>query len=140
MTPMSSPPIELKTDQDATLELFRDELLDAVEHGHDAVGKVVAEWCTRHPERGDTFRSEARATVLLWGLREPERLGAYQLLDVLAVGGMGKVYRAREDVTGRIVAVKTLLGGHLSPAEQVERFDTERRLLSRLHDSHIVPL
>ena len=43
-------------------------------------------------------------------------------------------------MTGRIVAVKTVLAGHLSPAEQMERFDTERRLLSRLHDTHIVPL
>ena len=38
------------------------------------------------------------------------------------------------------MAVKTVLAGHLSPAEQMERFDTERRLLSRLHDTHIVPL
>ena len=45
-----------------------------------------------------------------------------------------------EDVTGRTVAVKTVLTDNLSPPEQVERFDTERRLLLCLHDTHIVPL
>jgi serine/threonine protein kinase/WD40 repeat protein len=137
---MSSPPVGQEAAAHAALEAFRDDLLDAVEHGPGAVGRALDRWCDRCPRHAETFRAEARAVVALWGLREPERLGAYRLLDVLAVGGMGKVYRAREDVTGRVVAVKTVLGGHLSPAEQVARFDTERRLLSRLHDTHIVPL
>ena len=119
---------------------LREELIEAVEQGPAAVEKTLAAWCARYPDREDDFRKEASAILLLWGLREPERLGPYQLLDVLTVGGMGKIYRAREDVTGRIVAVKTVLAGHLSPAEQVKRFDTERRLLSCLHDTHIVPL
>ena len=137
---MSSFSLDVETDRDAILEAFRDELIDAVEQGPESVEKTLAAWCAWYPERDDTFRKEARAILLLWGLREPERLGPYQLLDVLTIGGMGKIYRAREDVTGRVVAVKTVLAGHLSPAEQMERFDTERRLLSRLHDTHIVPL
>jgi len=127
-------------DGDPILDALREELIEGVEQGPQAVEKTVAAWCARHPDREDAFRKEALAIRLFWGLREPERLGPYQLLDVLTVGGMGKIYRAREDVTGRIVAVKTVLAGRLSPAEQVKRFDTERRLLSRLHDTHIVPL
>lgn len=129
-----------ETDQVSALEAFRDDLIDAVEHGESAVEFTLSRWCIRRPDLADELRREARATLLLWGLREPERLGSYQLLDVLAVGGMGKIYRAKEDVTGRIVVVKTVLAGKLSPAEQIARFDTERRLLSRLHDTHIVPL
>ncbi len=41
--------------------------------------------------------------------------------------GLFRFYRAMEDVTGRTVAVKTVLTDNLSPPEQVERFDTERR-------------
>src|SRR5947209_3979437 len=137
---MSSCSTAVETNYDPIPETFRDELIEAVEQGPAAVEKILPTWCAQYPEREDAFRKEAQAILLLWGLREPERLGPYQLLDVLTIGGMGKIYRAKEDVTGRIVAVKTVLAGHLSPAEQVERFDTERRLLSRLHDTHIVPL
>src|SRR5262249_50679605 len=129
-----------ETHMDPILDGFCEELLERVEQGPDALEKEVAAWCARYPDREDDFRKEALAIRLFWGLREPERLGPYQLLNVLTVGGMGKIYRAKEDVTGRIVAVKTVLAGRLSPAEQVRRFDTERRLLSRLHDTHIVPL
>jgi len=139
MTMMSSFSIDEKHG-DPILEALREELIEGVEQGPQAVEKTVAAWCARYPDREDAFRKEALAIRLFWGLREPERLGPYQLLDVLTVGGMGKIYRAREDVTGRVVAVKTVLAGRLSPAEQVKRFDTERRLLSRLHDTHIVPL
>jgi serine/threonine protein kinase/WD40 repeat protein len=126
--------------RDSILEAFREEVIEAVERGPEAVEKTLAKWCIECPDREETFRKQAQAILLLWGLREPERLGPYQLLDVLTVGGMGKIYRAREDITGRIVVIKTVLAGHLSTAEQTERFDTERRLLSRLHDTHIVPL
>ena len=122
------------------LEGLHEELIEAVELGPEAVERTLGEWCDRYPERADAFRNQARAILLLWGLREPERLGPYQFLDVLTTGGMGKIYRAKEDVTGRIVVVKTVLAGHLGTPEQVRRFDTERRLLSRLHDTHIVAL
>ncbi len=124
---MSSLSLDVETGRNAILEAYRDELIDAVEQGPESVEKTLAAWCARYSEQEETFRKEAKAFLLLWGLREPERLGPYQLLDVLTIGGMGKIYRAREDVTGRVVAVKTVLAGHLSPAEQMERFDTERQ-------------
>ena len=107
---MSTPSTAVETALDPTLESFRDALIDTVEHGSAAVEKALGSWCARHPELARTFRDEARAMLLLWGLREPERLGPYQLLDVLTTGGMGKIYRAKENVTGRIVVVKTSSG------------------------------
>ena len=112
-------------DNGPILEGLHEELIEAVELGPEAVEQTLGEWCDRYPEREDAFRNQARAILLLWGLREPERLGPYQLLDVVTTGGMGKIYRAKEDVTGRIVVVKTVLAGHLSTPEQVKRFDTE---------------
>jgi len=126
--------------RDPVIETFREELIEAADQGVDAVERTFAAWCSHAPALEAAFRQQAQAILLLWGLREPERLGQYQLLDVLTTGGMGKIYRAKEDVTGRIVVIKTILAGHLSTLDQRRRFETERRLLSRLHDSHIVPL
>ena len=76
--------------RDAILGAYRDELIDAAEQGPEAVEKTLAAWCPRYFELEEAFRKEAKAVLLLWGLREPERLGPYQLLDVLTVGGMAR--------------------------------------------------
>ena len=70
-----------------------------------------------------------------------EILGKYEILDLLGVGGMGTVYRARDTVLERIVAVKLLHRDQqrVPGSEQGwTRFLNEARAVARLNHPTIV--
>jgi len=68
------------------------------------------------------------------------RLGNYDLLEELGRGGMGIVYKAMQRLAGRTVAVKLVLGGAASGADERRRFRSEVQSLARLRHPHIVPV
>lgn len=69
-----------------------------------------------------------------------ESLGQYEVLELVGMGGMGVVYRARDLDNGSIVALKVLYCDPLKKADFVARFEREARTLLKLDNPHIVKI
>ena len=66
------------------------------------------------------------------------KLGKYEILEELGRGGFGVVYKARDTVLDRIVAVKVLHPNLVNDLSFVSRFRNEAQLAAQLDHSNIV--
>ncbi|MGA9552592.1 MAG: serine/threonine-protein kinase, partial [Candidatus Sulfotelmatobacter sp.] len=68
------------------------------------------------------------------------RFGSYEILQRLGAGGMGEVYRAKDNRLDREVAIKTISQERCSQPEALSRFEREARSASALNHPNIVTI
>ncbi len=69
-----------------------------------------------------------------------DRLGRYDVIDLLGVGGMGSVYRALDASLGREVALKALAEAFRGDSASLRRFEREARVLATLNHPNIATI
>ena len=70
-------------------------------------------------------------------LQQGATLGRYEVLELIGVGGMGEVYRARDTNLQKTVAIKTVSAGFAEDPTALPRFALERRIGAGLEHPHI---
>jgi dienelactone hydrolase len=73
-----------------------------------------------------------------WSVRPGDRIGSYTVERRLGAGGMGEVWRARDERLGRDVAIKLLLPNPSNAAERVHALQDEARAAGTLNHTNVL--
>ncbi len=88
-----------------------------------------------------SFLEHGAAAALSSGARKiGERIGPYEITGILGAGGMGEVYRARDTLLGRDVALKFARFELIASAERLARLRREAQVLAALNHRNIAAI
>jgi tetratricopeptide (TPR) repeat protein len=73
-------------------------------------------------------------------MKPGDRLGPYEIVALLGVGGMGEVYRAKDTRLGREVAIKVLPAEFATDPDRLRRFEHEARAVAALDHPNILAI
>ena len=122
---------------------FLDEACRGAPEVRRAVEKLLAEndrlsgFLSDSPYGKTEGTTAADGAVAAGSLAAGTRLGRYVIIEPLGSGGMGVVYRARDEKLDRVVAIKMLAPGVLSGDEARRHFHREARALAKLNHPRI---
>jgi serine/threonine protein kinase/WD40 repeat protein len=135
-----SEPISFSNDYEQILVQFQHDQDEAKDPA-----AVLHRYIQEYPGLERRLRHLAAMPRLLQNLSiEPEppmpaKLGEFRILRRLDRGGMGEIYLAKHDRLDRMVAIKVIRRGRISPDAR-RRFLREQQVLAHLHQTHIVPI
>lgn len=137
------------------VDLVAECLLELEDAGSDGAAQhaVLERFCAAHPNHAEVIRRRIQLLGVLQAV-EPastsdavvpaavpqDRFGDFRLMNVIAQGGMGVVYRAVQESLGREVALKLIRPDHLFFPAARERFRREAEAVGRMQHPSIVPV
>jgi serine/threonine protein kinase/WD40 repeat protein len=135
-----SEPISFSNDHEQVLMQFQQDQDQAKDPA-----AVLGRYIEQYPQLERRLRHLAAMPRLLQQLtvepdpQMPAKLREFRVLRRLDRGGMGEIYLARHDRLERMVAIKVIRRGRISPDAR-RRFLREQQVLAHLHQTHIVPI
>ena len=114
--------------------------------GDEALQREVASLIAAHEEAGGFIEGSPDQVALHMLDAEGaqamagHQLGRYQLISLLGAGGMGRVFRARDTLLNREVAIKILQEHMAQDPEALARFKAEARAVATLSHPNILAI